>query len=219
MVGTNANNGGSNLFGSTVSLGSTVCLGPMISTANAQSVATVSTSIGSTQSNAETDQKQCHDGNRSNTTAGGSLNSGLNGGGNGGWPPFGLLLNYTPVTMPSNLRGTNSKSVQFGFVPNNQTFLDISCNMASTSSNQPLSTAVVWKLIEETHLDLVNLLTSHLTTVLNHIVADTNAKYEHLAKRFDSVIRADEGENSVPYILDDEVGNKVVELNHDLAND
>ncbi|MED6223694.1 hypothetical protein PIB30_076607 [Stylosanthes scabra] len=199
MSGTNAKNDGSDPSGL------------VVSTASAQSAAAVSTSIGSTRSSTEIGQKQIHDGNHPEVTAGGSLNSGANKGGNtsgrgphprfepppsnppptGGWPPFGMPLNYTPATVPLDTRGTSSSSVQF---------------------------AAVRELIEESHLDLVNLLTSHLTTELNPTVADTNAKYEHLAKRFDSVIGVGDEENSDPYIPNDGIMHETFEPDHNSEN-
>ncbi|MED6195603.1 hypothetical protein PIB30_039476 [Stylosanthes scabra] len=115
------------------------------------------------------------------------LSSGANGGGNGNgrgpWPRF--------EQPPLNAQYTGG-------------FSDMRRNVAASSLNQPLSTSAIRQLIEESHLDLVNLLSSHLTMVLNPIVAITNAKYEHLAKRIDSVIRIDVGENSDPCMYHEE---------------
>ncbi|MED6114004.1 hypothetical protein PIB30_076053 [Stylosanthes scabra] len=89
---------------------------------------------------------------------------------------------------------------------------DMSRNVALSSSNQPLSTTAVRHLIEESHLDLVNLLTSHLKTVLNPILADTNAKYELLAKKFDSAIGIGDEAISEPYISNDGIMNDTFEV-------
>ncbi|MED6173722.1 hypothetical protein PIB30_062298 [Stylosanthes scabra] len=136
MSRTNAKNDSFDPSGSTASSGSIVSLGPVISTANTQSIVAVSTSIGSTRLSTEVGQKQFHDGNRPQVTARGSLNS-------GGWPLFGMPLNYTLATILSDPRGLDSSSVQFGSVPNDQVHSDINCNMATSSSSQPLSTAAV----------------------------------------------------------------------------
>ncbi|MED6212799.1 hypothetical protein PIB30_086984 [Stylosanthes scabra] len=56
----------------------------------------------------------------------------------GGWPPFGLPLNYIPPIMPSNTNGATSSSVQFGLIPSSQALPDMSQNNASSNSNQPL---------------------------------------------------------------------------------
>ncbi|MED6185085.1 hypothetical protein PIB30_053636 [Stylosanthes scabra] len=85
-------------------------------------------------------------------------------------------------------------------------------NAASSSTIPPLSTAVVRQLIEESHLDLVNLLTSHLTTVLNPIVADTNAKYEHLDKRFDSLVGLDDNEGHNLNQVQNEMGHESIDI-------
>ncbi|MED6151822.1 hypothetical protein PIB30_086058 [Stylosanthes scabra] len=147
-------------------------------------------------------KKQLQDGNR--TTVGGSsaqtpLGRGSHGRGPrprveqptshhqtaAGWYPFGMPLNFQP------------SGVQFGSMSNEPLFNGISRNAASSSTIPPLSTAAVRQLIEESHLDLVNLLTSHLTTLLNPIVADSNAKYDQLPKRFNNLIEMgdDEGHN------------------------
>ncbi|MED6118173.1 hypothetical protein PIB30_000152 [Stylosanthes scabra] len=111
--------------------------------------------------------------------------------------------------MRLNQRGITSNPDQFGSIPNNQAFY----------ANQPLLIAAVRQLIEESHLDLlVNLLTSHLMTVLNPIIADTNAKYEHLANRYDSIVGGDDGENSNAFVPNDEVLHETFEADNNLEN-
>ncbi|MED6147990.1 hypothetical protein PIB30_048966 [Stylosanthes scabra] len=157
-----------------------------------------------------------------------------------GWPPFGLPPNYIPSIMPSNTKEATSSSVQFGLLPSSQAFPDMSRNNdvsnpnqllsnsissiqalpdmsqnnAASNSNQPLSTAAVRQLIDESHLDLVNLLTSHLTTVLNPIMVDTNAKYEQLIKRFDNLVGIDGEEDHNLDMVNNEVEHKVVDSDH-----
>ncbi|MED6164731.1 hypothetical protein PIB30_093022 [Stylosanthes scabra] len=221
MSGTQSITGGSDPNGALLCSGSTVPIGQVSSTASAQSSAAVSVSVGRTRSNMESEQKQFHDDNRSKSTTGGSLSLGANGGNNGNrsrprprvepllmnhqpignWPPYGMPLNYTPATVPLNQRGPVPNSVQFGYVPNNQGIFYANWNLASTSSSSTLSTAMVRHLIIESHLDLVNLLTSHLKTMLDPIVAYTNAKYEQLAKQFDTALGSSEDVANAAYIL------------------
>ncbi|MED6221152.1 hypothetical protein PIB30_051710 [Stylosanthes scabra] len=211
-TGTSTNSGGSDVAGSTSSAGSVSATGHNVSGLAVTTAATVSTAVGSTHSAPENEQKQLHDGNRS--TAGGNLvNQAIVGGSSGGrgprprveqppphrlqsegWYPFGMPPNFQPQVIPSNLRGTSPSAIQFGSVPNEQPFSEMSKSIASPNVNQPLSTAAVRQLIEESHLDLVNLMTSHLTTILNPIVVDTNAKYEQLAKKFDTLVGFDDNE-------------------------
>ncbi|MED6137616.1 hypothetical protein PIB30_066654 [Stylosanthes scabra] len=65
----------------------------------------------------------------------------------------------------------------------------MSRSVGASSSNPGVSTQTVRQLIEESHLDLVNLLTQHLTSILNPIMADTNSKYDYLANQVERVSR------------------------------
>ncbi|MED6220112.1 hypothetical protein PIB30_041738 [Stylosanthes scabra] len=214
MSGINVGTNVSELISSTAAAGSIGNPSHNVITSNAQSAAAVSTAIGSIRSTSEAKKKQLQDGNR--TTVGGSsaqtpLGEGSHERGprprveqppphhqtTAGWYPFGMPLNFQPSGVPSNPRGAVSNMVQFGSMSNEPVFNDINRNAASSSAIAPLSTTAVRQLIEESHLDLVNLLTSHLTTVLNPIVADSNAKYDQLAKWFDNLLGLgdDEGYN------------------------
>ncbi|MED6138776.1 hypothetical protein PIB30_077739 [Stylosanthes scabra] len=201
MSGTHLNTGGSDSSGLTVSAGSIAPIGPNTSTASAQSSAAFSISVGSTRSNTEFEQKQVHDDNRSNTTAGSNLISGTNGGGNGNGR--GLRPRVEQPFVSSQLTG--------GWAPTG--FSDMNRNIASSCSNPPLSTATVRHLIEESYLDLGNLLT------LDPIVADTNAKYEKLAKRFDNILGGNEDIVSDPYVSNGRMMEETCELGHNLEND
>ncbi|RYR34195.1 hypothetical protein Ahy_A10g048929 [Arachis hypogaea] len=54
-------------------------------------------------------------------------------------------------------------------------------NVGSTS-NAANSIAVYRQQVEESHHDLVNLLTQQLTTILNPMMADDESKFERLAR-------------------------------------
>ncbi|RYR51547.1 hypothetical protein Ahy_A06g026558 [Arachis hypogaea] len=68
--------------------------------------------------------------------------------------------------------------------------------MGSTS-NAANSTTVYRQKMEESHHDLVNLLTQQLTTILNPMMADHESRFEHLARLIERIARIvdyDEGE-------------------------
>ncbi|RYR49173.1 hypothetical protein Ahy_A07g035491 [Arachis hypogaea] len=69
-------------------------------------------------------------------------------------------------------------------------------NVGSTS-NASNSMAVFRQHVEESHHDLVNLLTQHMTTILNPMMADHESKFERLARQVERIARIvdyDEGE-------------------------
>ncbi|MED6186665.1 hypothetical protein PIB30_068871 [Stylosanthes scabra] len=110
---------------------------------------------------------------------------------NAGWPPYGLPQNYNPPFVNSNFGNNSNPAFQFGSVPNsnNQFFPEMSRSVGASSLNPGVSIQTVRQLIDESHLDLVNLLTQHLTSILNPIMADTNSKYDYLANQVERVSR------------------------------
>ncbi|QHN81742.1 uncharacterized protein DS421_20g689600 [Arachis hypogaea] len=107
-----------------------------------------------------------------------------------GWPPYGLPPGYTspvgnfvpPVRFVSVNGGNNSQ--------NPQQHSEYSCdyNMGSTS-NAANSMAVYRQQVEESHHDLVNLLTQQMTTILNPTMADHESKFERLARQVERIAR------------------------------
>ncbi|XP_016185753.1 uncharacterized protein LOC107627433 [Arachis ipaensis] len=82
----------------------------------------------------------------------------------------------------------------------------------SSSSNNPGSMAEFRQYIDESHHDLVKLLTHQMTTVLNPILADNESKYDRLVKQVERIARIvdyDEGnvfnnperEKNIPYLV------------------
>ncbi|RYQ93067.1 hypothetical protein Ahy_B09g099330 [Arachis hypogaea] len=59
-------------------------------------------------------------------------------------------------------------------------------NVGSTS-NASNSMAVFRQHVEESHHDLVNLLTQQMTTILNSMMADHESKFEHLARQVERI--------------------------------
>ncbi|MED6133617.1 hypothetical protein PIB30_029789 [Stylosanthes scabra] len=117
---------------------------------------------------------------------------------NAGWPPYGLPHNYSPPLLNSNFGNNSNVAFQFGSMPNsnNQIFPEMSRSVGASSLNHGVSIQIVRQLIEESYLDLVNLLTQHLTSVLNPIMADTNSKYEYLANQVERVSRLVHDDNT-----------------------
>ncbi|RYR28655.1 hypothetical protein Ahy_B01g052788 [Arachis hypogaea] len=69
-------------------------------------------------------------------------------------------------------------------------------NVGSTS-NAANSMAVYRQHVEESHHDLVNLLTQQMTTILNPMMADHESKFERLARqveRISRIVNYEEGE-------------------------
>ncbi|MED6147242.1 hypothetical protein PIB30_042268 [Stylosanthes scabra] len=108
---------------------------------------------------------------------------------NTGWPPYGLPPNFNPPIFHSNFGNNSNPAFQFGSMPNSNIniFLKLVVVAGASSPSAGVSIQTIRQLIEESHLDLVNLLTQHLTSVLNPIMADTNLKYEHLANQVERV--------------------------------
>ncbi|RYR26946.1 hypothetical protein Ahy_B02g061269 [Arachis hypogaea] len=77
-------------------------------------------------------------------------------------------------------------SVHFGSVNNSQNpqqHFEFSRDYnVSSTSNASNSMAVFRQHIEESHHDLVNLLTQQMTTILNPMMADHESKFERLAR-------------------------------------
>ncbi|RYR59238.1 hypothetical protein Ahy_A05g025081 [Arachis hypogaea] len=98
-----------------------------------------------------------------------------------GWPPFGLPLGYTPPM------GGYAPSVRFknasGVVNNQPSFphsdMSLDYHIGSTS-NSARSFVVFRQHIDESHNDLVNLLTQQMIAILNPIMVDNEIKYERL---------------------------------------
>ncbi|XP_015955269.1 uncharacterized protein LOC107479673 [Arachis duranensis] len=66
-----------------------------------------------------------------------------------------------------------------------------------STSNASNSMAVYRQQVEESHHDLVNLLTQQMTTILNPMMADHESRFERLAKQVEKIARIidyDEGE-------------------------
>ncbi|MED6207640.1 hypothetical protein PIB30_037618 [Stylosanthes scabra] len=116
---------------------------------------------------------------------------------NVGWPPYGLPQNYSPPFLNSNFGNNSNPAFQFGSVPNsNQFFPEMSRSVEASSSNPGVLIQTVRQLIDESHLDLVNLLTQHLTSILNPIMTDTNSKYDYLANQVERVSRLVHDDNT-----------------------
>ncbi|MED6129211.1 hypothetical protein PIB30_105711, partial [Stylosanthes scabra] len=102
---------------------------------------------------------------------------------------------------------------QFGSImpnSNNQFFPEISQSARASPSNPGVSIQTVRQLIDESHIDLVNLLSQHMTTILNPIVLDTNAKYDYLARQVERVAQlVDFNENTWNQNVEND------EVNHD----
>ncbi|RYQ90185.1 hypothetical protein Ahy_B09g096429 isoform A [Arachis hypogaea] len=95
-----------------------------------------------------------------------------------------------------------------------------------SSSNNPGSMAEFRQYINESHHDLVNLLTHQMTTILNPILADNESKYDRLVKQVERIARIvdyDEGnvlknperEENIPYLVRrDQNANEVLNRLH-----
>ncbi|RYR26241.1 hypothetical protein Ahy_B02g060452 isoform A [Arachis hypogaea] len=81
-----------------------------------------------------------------------------------------------------------------------------------SSSNNPGSMAEFRQYIDESHHDLVTLLTHQVTTILNPILADNESKHDRLVKQVERITRIvdyDEGnvfnnperEENIPYLV------------------
>ncbi|RYR38848.1 hypothetical protein Ahy_A09g044103 isoform B [Arachis hypogaea] len=104
-----------------------------------------------------------------------------------GWPPHGLPLGYT-VTGYVPPRFGNSSS--FGVNPGPPVYSEFSRDyqMGSTS-NASNSIAAFRQHVNESHHDLVNLLTQQMTTILNPIMADHETRFERLARQVERIAR------------------------------
>ncbi|MED6215142.1 hypothetical protein PIB30_110498, partial [Stylosanthes scabra] len=138
---------------------------------------------------------------------------------NAGWPPYGLPHNYSPPFLNSNFGNNSNPAFQFGSVPNsnNQIFPEISRSVGASSLNPGVLIQTVRQLIDESHLDLVNMLTQHLTSILNPIMADTNSKYDYLAnqvERVSQLVHDDntENQNNAENIIENNLGVAMSEL-------
>ncbi|RYR10942.1 hypothetical protein Ahy_B05g079431 [Arachis hypogaea] len=107
-----------------------------------------------------------------------------------GWPLYGLLPGYTPPVggfVPpvrfGNVNGVNN-------VQNPQQHSEYSrdYNVDSTSNTVNLM-AVYRQQVEESHHDLVNLLTQQMTTILNPMMADHESRFERLARQVERIAR------------------------------
>ncbi|RYR12110.1 hypothetical protein Ahy_B04g069639 [Arachis hypogaea] len=98
-----------------------------------------------------------------------------------GWPPYGLAPGYTPPVSGF------APHVRFGD-PQQHYEYSRDYNVGSTS-NAANSMAVYRQHVEESHHDLVNLLTQQMTTILNPIMADHESKFERLARQVKQIAR------------------------------
>ncbi|RYQ98686.1 hypothetical protein Ahy_B07g086452 [Arachis hypogaea] len=106
------------------------------------------------------------------------------------WPPYGLPPGYTPpvdsfvppVRFESVNGGNNSQNLQ------QHSEYSRDYNVGSTS-NAANSMAVYRQHVEESHHDLVNLLTQQMTTILNPMMADHESKFERLARQVEQIAR------------------------------
>ncbi|MED6134414.1 hypothetical protein PIB30_036834 [Stylosanthes scabra] len=114
-------------------------------------------------------------------STGGNNNGGNNRNGNGGNNSLRSRNVQPPFTPPSNV----NQGVQFGTNPPFPASNETSRSVGSSTSGVSIQT--VRNLIYESQLDLVNLLTQHLTSILNPMMADTNSKYEQLANRIERI--------------------------------
>ncbi|MED6139309.1 hypothetical protein PIB30_082601, partial [Stylosanthes scabra] len=100
MSGTSISSSGSDVAGSTSSAGSVSATGHNVSGVAVTTAATVSTTVGSTRSVSENEQKQLHDSNRS--TAGGSLGNQVVIGGNNNGRNSRPRIEPTPHLRPQS---------------------------------------------------------------------------------------------------------------------
>ncbi|RYR24407.1 hypothetical protein Ahy_B02g057907 [Arachis hypogaea] len=107
-----------------------------------------------------------------------------------GWPPYGLPPGYTPPVsgfVPlirfGSINGVNnSQNLQQHFEFSRGYNVD-------SMSNASNSMAVFRQHVEESHHDLVNLLTQQMTTILNPMMADHESKFERLARQVEQIGR------------------------------
>ncbi|RYR10020.1 hypothetical protein Ahy_B05g078474 [Arachis hypogaea] len=107
-----------------------------------------------------------------------------------GWPPYGLPPGSVPPV------GSFVPPVRFGTVNGGNNFQNPQqhseysryYNLGSTS-NAANSMAVYRQQVEESHHDLVNLLTQQMTTILNPMMADHESKFERLARQVERIAR------------------------------
>ncbi|RYQ99632.1 hypothetical protein Ahy_B07g087592 [Arachis hypogaea] len=69
-----------------------------------------------------------------------------------------------------------------------------------STSNAPNSMAAFRQHVDESHHDLVNLLTQQTTTILNHMMADHELKFERLARKVERIVWVvdyDEGDQNL----------------------
>ncbi|RYQ96733.1 hypothetical protein Ahy_B08g092594 [Arachis hypogaea] len=114
-----------------------------------------------------------------------------------GWPPYSLPFGYTPPVggfmLPvrfGNVNGANN-------VQNPQHSEYSRDYHVGSTSNAVNSMAVYRQQVEESHHDLVNLLTQQMTTLLNPMMADHESRFERLARQVERIARIvdyDEGE-------------------------
>ncbi|RYQ92152.1 hypothetical protein Ahy_B09g098307 isoform A [Arachis hypogaea] len=107
------------------------------------------------------------------------------------WVVVNEINSFIP---PIRFGGTSGvKNVQN---PQQQSEYSRDYNVGSTS-NASNSVAAFRQYVEESHRDLVNLLTQKMTTILNPMMADHEPKFDHLAREVERIARIvdyDEGE-------------------------
>ncbi|RYR04162.1 hypothetical protein Ahy_B06g083751 [Arachis hypogaea] len=110
-----------------------------------------------------------------------------------GWPLFSLPSSYTL------LMGGYRPPIRFGNAS----------EAVGSTSNGIGSIAAFQQHVDESHHDLVNLLTQRMTTILNSMMVDHETKFEHLARQVEWIAR----------IVDYDKGDRQnVDVSEDLEN-
>ncbi|RYQ83489.1 hypothetical protein Ahy_B10g102175 [Arachis hypogaea] len=141
----------------------------------------------------------------SNTNVGSSVNDNV------------PLVAQTSAELTSHMEGSSMPPIRFGNaseVINNQPPLQypefvLDYHMGSTSNGLG-SIAAFQQHVNESHHDLVNLLTRKMTTILNPMMADHETKFERLArqvKRIAQIFYYDEGDRQNIEIIPEDLEN------------
>ncbi|RYR15044.1 hypothetical protein Ahy_B04g071775 [Arachis hypogaea] len=88
-------------------------------------------------------------------------------------------------------------NVNGGSSTNNSIPMSIQQADVSSRSEATIGTEIYRQQVEESHHDLVNLLTQQMTTILNPMMADHESRFERLARQVERIARIvdyDEGE-------------------------
>ncbi|RYR10765.1 hypothetical protein Ahy_B05g079245 [Arachis hypogaea] len=111
--------------------------------------------------------------------------------------PFGLPPDYTPPisSYVPPIRFENAQGAVNNYPPIHHLESAYDYQVGSTSNNFG-SMAAVRQYVDESHHDLVNLLTQQMTTILNPMMANHEKKFERVArqvKRIAQIVDYDEG--------------------------